>query len=358
MLYFVFATGRCNLRCWYCGGSFSPEVVPWEVEYRVEDLARFIEEDEEEAVVAFYGGEPLLNPGFIEEVLDKVPAKQFVIQTNGLLVKELSAKRWRMFDTVLLSIDGRPHVTDFYRGRGVYEKVVSAAHYLRGISFEGDLVARMAVSEQSNIYEEVAHLLSLGVFDHVHWQLDVVWSDRWRDFEGWLKASYLLGVEKLASLWVSKLVKGRVLGIAPFLGIYRALATGCCEKPPCGSGRSSFAVLTNGKVIACPIAVDASWAYLGDIWTAKPSLIRNAFSIGEPCTSCEEYEVCGGRCLYAYKERLWGEEGFRKICLATKHTIAQVRKHLRLINDLLESEVVERHQLLYPIYNNTIEIIP
>jgi len=39
-------------------------------------LKRLIEADDE-AVVIFYGGEPLLNPGFIMRVMDNVRARRF-----------------------------------------------------------------------------------------------------------------------------------------------------------------------------------------------------------------------------------------------------------------------------------------
>ncbi|MFP3160530.1 MAG: putative peptide-modifying radical SAM/SPASM domain-containing protein, partial [Vulcanisaeta sp.] len=82
-------------------------------------LKRLIEADDE-AVVIFYGGEPLLNPGFIMRVMDNVRARRFGVQTNGTLVNLLPRDYWRRMDVVLLSIDGREEVTDKNRGVGVY----------------------------------------------------------------------------------------------------------------------------------------------------------------------------------------------------------------------------------------------
>ncbi len=85
MLWLLFTTGACNLKCTYCGGSLDPRIVPWRVTYDIGLLKRLIEADDE-AVVIFYGGEPLLNPGFIMKVMDNIRAKRFGIQTNGILV--------------------------------------------------------------------------------------------------------------------------------------------------------------------------------------------------------------------------------------------------------------------------------
>ncbi|MCD6095876.1 MAG: radical SAM protein, partial [Thermoprotei archaeon] len=117
MLYFIITTGRCNLKCRYCGGSFPPELVPWEIQYDIEELNSFISQDPD-AIIAFYGGEPLLNAKFIEEVMDYVQAKRFVIQTNGLLFKKLKKNYWLRMDAVLLSIDGPEEITDYNRGKG------------------------------------------------------------------------------------------------------------------------------------------------------------------------------------------------------------------------------------------------
>jgi len=357
MLVFLLSTGECDLRCSYCGGSFSPQVVPHRVEYSISDLRRFLD-DCKDLTIAFYGGEPLLNSRFIMEVMNTIHADHYVIQTNGLNVCRLPPEYWRKFDAVLLSIDGVREVTDAYRGRGVYDTVLRSARWLREAGFSGDLIARMTVSEMSDIHRDVMHLLSLNLFDHVHWQLDVVWSDRWADFDGWAMRSYLPGIRRLLRWWVREMHAGRVPGIVPFLGVVKAALSGGQESPPCGAGRTSIAVSTDGRVLACPIAVMEEWAHLGDIQNSHVQDYIDAISIGEPCTSCDAFRFCGGRCLYAYKERLWGEEGFAKVCDITKTFIEEVLSALPEIEALLDEGRISREEVLYPPFNNSTEIIP
>ncbi|RLE66156.1 MAG: putative peptide-modifying radical SAM/SPASM domain-containing protein [Thermoprotei archaeon] len=357
MLFYIFTTGKCNLKCRYCGGSFPENLVPWRTRYRVEDLARFLEEDED-LTIAFYGGEPLLNVEFIKKLMEKIDAKHWVIQTNGLLIKKLEEKYWRKFDAILLSIDGVREVTDYYRGIGVYDKVLEAARYLKSISVEADLIARMTVSEQTRLYRDVVHLLSLDIFDHVHWQLDVIWSDRWIDFDSWLEKSYLPDLKKLVNLWATKLREGTVLGIAPFLGIIKAMFFEDLPAPPCGSGVEAFAIKTDGTILACPIAVDVEWAKIGDIKNTGLENLRRLFKIEEPCSNCNVFKYCRGRCLYTYYERLWGEEGFRKICRATRYLISLIGRLRDEIASLINEEKIDVKKLNYPKFLNTIEIIP
>lgn len=354
MILIVTTTGKCNMKCSYCGGSFDPRLVPWSEEYRLEDLIATIMRTG--CDVAFYGGEPLLNPELIMDVVDSLKSRgwrgRLVIQTNGTLFENLPLSYWLSFDSVLLSVDGRPEVNDEGRGRGNYERVIGAAKNLRRYGFSGDLIARMTAWERTDIYEDVTHLLGLGIFDHIHWQLDVIWSERW-DFREWSERSYLPGIRKLVSLWLEEMRKGRVLGIAPFLGIMRAELFGDLPSPPCGAGSESFTLLPNGKVLACPIAVDSSWAVLGklDNW------IRG-IEIGEPCKSCDYFKYCRGRCLYAYMERLWGEEGFKEVCYVTKEMIKIVLERVGEIRSLISERVISAEDLYYPRYNNTVEIVP
>jgi len=344
MLYIVLTTGKCNLKCRYCGGSFEPEFVPWKVSYPVSKLKKLVKPGD---IICFYGGEPLLNLEFIREVMDSVEAT-YVIQTNGTLVHELEEEYWKRFDTVLLSVDGVKEVTDYYRGKGIYDKVMSAREFLKGKV--RDLVARMALSERGDVYRDVKHLLPL--FDHVHWQLDVVWSERWENFSEW-KERYKEGIEKLAEFWIREMEKGKVWGIAPFQGILRVEYGVENLTPPCEAGVNSVAILPNGKVISCPIAVREKWATLGTI-----DSFRTECGIGEPCTSCPYLKYCGGRCLYAYKERYWGEEGFKQVCEITKHTINVLLNIKPRIDELIKKGALSKKELIYPEYNNSVEIIP
>jgi len=150
VLYIVFTTGRCNLRCRYCGGSFPQNLVPWAVEYPIDYLRRFISDDAE-PTIAFYGGEPLLNIGFIEQIMVEFTGCKFVIQSNGTQTRKLEPDYWLRFDSILLSIDGRRTITNHYRGPRAYESVINSARWLRSIGCRNDIIARMTVRTQRHI---------------------------------------------------------------------------------------------------------------------------------------------------------------------------------------------------------------
>lgn len=354
VLYFVLTTGQCNLRCSYCGGSFPKEEVGGRAEYDPRDLSRLLAGDDD-ATLAFYGGEPLMNAPFVEEVMDCVDAKRFVIQTNGLLWEKLGWEYWRRMDAVLLSLDGREELTDHYRGKGVYAAALKAGKGLKEGGYGGDLIARMAVSERADIFEEVVHLCSLRLFDHIHWQLDVGWSDSWEDFPKWAEQSYKPGIQKLLDFWISEIGRGEFHGIVPFLGILKRLREGG-PVPPCGSGSESYAVLPNGRVTACPIAYDASWADLGKLEKLFKPLPR--IGVTGECAGCRFLRVCGGRCLYFNREGLWGMKGFKEVCDITKFTIDALSQGEGRVLEAARKSGLPREKLDYPQYNNSTEIIP
>ena len=88
MQYHVVLTERCNLSRGYCGGTRHVEGIPLEVSYDVGDLANFISHDPE-AVIGFYGGEPLPAVDKMYEIMDRVPAKASTLQTNGTRLDEV-----------------------------------------------------------------------------------------------------------------------------------------------------------------------------------------------------------------------------------------------------------------------------
>ncbi|MEM1626400.1 MAG: TIGR04084 family radical SAM/SPASM domain-containing protein [Sulfolobaceae archaeon] len=352
MLWFIITTGKCNLTCKYCGGSFDKNVVPWSIKYSIDSLKQIIKKDPD-PIIFFYGGEPLLNYRFIMNVMDNIEAKRWGIQTNGLNIKLLPSEYWKRFNVVLLSIDGREEITDKYRGKGVYKSVINSAKYLKRFS-NIELIARMTVTKDSDIFQEVTHLLSLKIFDKIHWQLNVDWTERW-DLKSWADNNYLPGVRKLLQLFLDEIKNGSVLKIIPFLGIISAYFFNGYNGPPCGAGYRSVAVTPDGRILSCPIAVYEKWANIGNL---DSGLVLHEKIVFPECINCEFYRYCGGRCLYFMIERNWGKEGFLEIDYVTKSFIREVLGIIPKLEELIKKGIISKESLKYdPILDST-EVIP
>lgn len=102
---------------------------------------------------------------------------KFVLQTNGTKLNRTPTAVVNKMDTILISVDGGEKVTDTNRGAGTWRQAIDNGYLIRKNGFKGDLIARMTVSHVSgDIYQDVKDLFDLGIFDHVHWQLDAQWS--------------------------------------------------------------------------------------------------------------------------------------------------------------------------------------
>ena len=325
------------------------------------DLSAFLSKDDDPQLM-LYGGEPCLRIPLIIELMDAFPNARFMLQTNATLLDRIPEQYAKRFHSILISIDGRKEVTDYYRSVGVYEKVLGNVRWLESIGYSGDVVARMAVSQQSEIYEDVHHLLNLSdpSFGHVHWQLNVVWDaeGNWTDFDKWVTASYKPGITRLVEEWVAKMHEGVVQGIVPFQPIAYTLLTGKTSKLRCGSGLDTFAIHVDGSIGICPISPDWEFSIIGNLWKTTPTDIRNAMGVDEPCPSCDIYGICGGRCLFANKQRLWGDDGFLKVCDTTRHLVAEIESKIPEIRSLVSSGVINVKDFDYPEFNNGCEIIP
>ncbi|TFG34431.1 TIGR04084 family radical SAM/SPASM domain-containing protein [Candidatus Thorarchaeota archaeon] len=358
--YHLVLTRRCNLNCQYCHGGEDTENT--EIQYSLDDLVAFLEKDRTSVTLMLYGGEPTLRIPMIIQLMDRFPNTRFMLQTNALLLNRIPIEYVVRFHSILVSIDGMEQVTDRYRSEGVYQEVLDNVRWLRNNQYEGDVVARMTISQASDIYRDVRHLLDIRnpSFDHIHWQLNVIWDaeGNWNDFEEWVNTSYNPGISRLVEDWVRRMEDGIVEGIVPFIPITYSLLTGELSEIRCGSGIDTFAIHVDGSIGVCPISPDWEFSLVGDIWNSEPRNLHNIMKVEEPCPSCGDYGICGGRCLFANKQRLWGDEGFDKVCGTVKYLISSIRKKIPLIHQYIKDGRISIDNFKYPEFNNGCEVIP
>ncbi|MGY5854603.1 MAG: SPASM domain-containing protein [Candidatus Thorarchaeota archaeon] len=126
----------------------------------------------------------------------------------------------------------------------------------------------------------------------------------------------------------------------------------------CGSGIDTFAIHVDGSIGICPISPDWDFSIIGHINESSPASIRNSMTVDEPCPSCDIFGICGGRCLFANKQRLWGEAGFKKVCGTVRHLIDALQSKLGRVKELVKVGILTLTDFDYPEFNNGCEIIP
>lgn len=374
MFFHVILTTQCNSECRYCFGEALEDVdedfsdievdysLPGKMRYDVSLLSKLCERDAD-CVLTFYGGEPLLCIDEIKQIMDNVKAKLFVIQTNGLLLDHLKPEYVNRFHTILVSIDGEKALTDFYRGKGTFRKVIDNLRLIKHNGFKGELIARMTVMEQTDIYEQVKWLLENTEFSFasVHWQLNAgFWKNDFtrRDFRRWSEESYNVGIRELAKFWVDHMEENAaVLRLYPLLGIAQSLLLGENEnRLRCGGGWINYAVQTDGFIVPCPTMWGMKDYYLGHIGNADPPKLRKVF-VGQPCTKCNVFGLCGGRCLYANVTKRWNQTAYDQVCETVKNLIRAISEQMPRIHKLIEEGRIALKDFEFLKYNGC-EIIP
>jgi putative peptide-modifying radical SAM enzyme len=374
MFFHVVLTTECNLQCRYCFGEtledFDEDFADFDLDYSLPKkanydfalLAEFCKRDPD-CVLTFYGGEPLLCISEIKQIMDAVQPKHFMIQTNGLLLDKLEPEYVNRFHAILVSVDGDEELTDFYRGKGTFRKVIENVKHIVQNGFSGELIARMTVMEQTDIHKQVTRLLDNEefAFSSVHWQLNAgFWGNDFarRSFKSWSETSYVPGVERLARFWVDHVeAKGTVLRLYPFLGIANSLLfdeEACLLR--CGGGWINYAIQTDGYIIPCPTMWGMKNYYLGHINNAEPLKLKKIF-VNAPCTECTILNVCGGRCLYANITKRWNKDGYAAVCSTVKGLVKAVKTELPRINELINNGKVRLSDFNFMKYNGC-EIIP
>ena len=157
--------------------QIDPDLPP-ELNVNLDLLYNFLSRDPSPSLT-FYGGEPLLRMDLIERIMREAPVQRFMIQTNGLLLDRLNPEIVNRFSTILVSLDGQEDLNDANRGKGTYRKVIENIKKIRQNGYEQDIIARMTVTENTDIVEAV-HWLSDNPdysFSSIHWQLDANFSD-------------------------------------------------------------------------------------------------------------------------------------------------------------------------------------
>lgn len=331
---------------------------PESMSVSIPSLKRFLEKDKE-AVLIFYGGEPLLEKKKIMEIMDKIDIP-YRMQTNGKLLDKLPTDYLNRIEKILISIDGDKERTDFNKGEGTYELVLENIKKARKNGYKGEIIARMTISPEagaSDIYEQVVFLFGLGIFDAVHWQIDAGFYSSDFNYPEFKKFVYKYNksVNKLIDYWINKMKSGVVLRIYPFIAIIDSLIKKEKIKLRCGAGHSGYAINTDGKITACPIMNCIVDFEAGNIFNTQPNKLKK-FGIKE-CANCSYLDLCGGRCLYWRKAKLWPKKGDDLICKTIKSYIETLKEKLPEIKELIRRGIIKKRDFNYEKYFGP-EIIP
>jgi uncharacterized protein len=265
--------------------------------------------------VSFFGGEPLLHPGFVREAiehfereaerLDPALALSFVMNTNGTLLDDerlalMKAPRRFM---VNISVDGAPEVHDKVRrtlgDKGTYDTVTRTIARLREASVPYQLLAVVTPESARALGRTVETLLAL---EPVKAQLSINYGADWTEESiGALRE----GLRDAGDAWMASFRAGRAIPLNPMHGKILAHLHGGMPNPSrCQFATNELAVAPSGRIYPCAqmIGEDTDLALvIGHVAEGTDPrhvarLQRAKDRIDETCVSCELRDRCQSQC--------------------------------------------------------------
>ncbi len=328
----LLTTLKCNLRCSYCSLGVG-EVLGSQrhAAYSAEQLETFVRTHlgDKEVYITLYGGEPTLNTEFALELMERFPSQRFNLQTNGTLLHRVPETLLRRLSNIMVSVDGGEDVTDGFRGKGVYRKVVENVAAIRPRTF-GTLTARVTWWSGETTFEDLDELAR--AFDYVYFQFA-------QDAAAYSAQSVRKKKRVLAKL-VARFFSGDALyPIVPIMGIVRnkvtpsrinELSAGLTQ---CRVSTNLLNVMPDGKIYPCPDLLYSAELQQGDVvanWVRKSALQPHP---AMPCKSCEAYHFCRGNCMknlhlaYVKNDEAWRKRVTEPTCELIRFLGEEVDRH-------------------------------
>jgi radical SAM protein with 4Fe4S-binding SPASM domain len=266
-------TDRCNLRCRHCyiGDSLHQDL-PYET---IREILKEFEKIQGLRLL-LSGGEPLLHPQFwkVNEVLRDY-AFRSVLLSNGALITKDSAKRLRVHE-VQVSLDGMKKGHEAIRGKGTFEKTLSAIDHLQEANIPVS-IATMIHRENLNEFDSLASLIESKKIKE--WNVDL---------------PCIAGrMEENRALCVSPDEAGAFLRYGYGGGLHSSEKDTTCGAHLC-------VILANGKVAKCGLfsqePVGSIEEGLRICWERIPRI-----ELKELACNCSVREECRGGCRFRAK---------------------------------------------------------
>jgi uncharacterized protein len=305
----LMVTHACNLRCTYCyAGRKSASTMSREMGRRAIDRAIASTEKGGTLELGFFGGEPLLEPSLIAELIahaEEAAGRAGItlslsITTNGTIADgDARAIMTRPDVHLAISFDGLPEIHDRHRqtaaGQGSSGRVLETVARLVDCGRDFSVVMVVRPDTIAELPAGIRFLSQCGV-RHIEPALDLwtQWSEG--DVERLQRA-----IGEAADVWAAGLPNVSI-------GWFDEKAAQLARIPisptaRCGFGRGEVAVTPSGRLYPCErlIAEDAAgspMAIPGDVMDGQDflSLPPPAALSREPCDSCEMLGMCNTFC--------------------------------------------------------------
>lgn len=316
----------CNMGCGYCyaeQGTFGGTKKVMSAEIARASVDRLLQwaPTGSRVVVAFLGGEPLLNRAVLHETVHYAHTEAlrtghqaaFSLTTNATLINNDDAALFCDFlFSITVSIDGPAGVQD--RQRPMLNGAASTARILRGLERirlhrPRQLDARMTVTAGTGpLLPVLEHVLSLG-FDSAGFAPVIAAPDADTEIHGDATQRFAEQMIDCGRYALAKMLSGERCGFANLETALRELHRGSARAHPCGAGAGYLSIDADGDAYGCHRLVGDDHFHFGSLDTGidhdrrHAHLTEHAVDSQEPCRSCWARYLCGGGCYHEVAAR-------------------------------------------------------
>jgi radical SAM protein with 4Fe4S-binding SPASM domain len=311
-------TDRCNWNCKHCyqkGEYLNKEMSFDELLKVLDDYLRLLRLWEVPGRINVTGGEPFVRKDFfnlLEKFSEHGDLIKYAVMTNGSFITKDIAERLKELNVELvqLSLEGGEKTNDNIRGKGTYNKIITAAKIL----VEEGITTSFSFTSNKTNYKEFDKVSRIAKEIGVNF----VWSDRMVPYgEGKALKKDMMTPSELKEFYKSMFkscIESYYNKSKTKIHAFRALNFLAYEKQAkktyiCPVGESIIIVMPNGDVMPCrrlPVVIgNLKNQSLTEIWYSNEFLwrLRDKNEISQKCRNCKYFEKCmgGARCIsYCY----------------------------------------------------------
>ena len=309
----------CNLRCKYCfasTGDFGTGRKLMTVETGKKAIDFLLENsgNRKNLELDFFGGEPLMNFDAIKEVVKYARSREaeygkrfrFTITTNGMLLDDDKIDFInREMSNVVLSIDGRKEVNDYFRvlpnGQGCYDMILPKYQKLVAGRGDKEYYVRGTFTNKNLDFSNDVFALNEAGFDQISVEPVVGDDDIYALTEKDLPTVFA-EYEKLAQRLLENEKQGKKFNFFHFM---LDLDQGPCaikRLRGCGCGNDSVAITPDGDIFPCHQFVGIDEYKMGNIddgtfdQEMKADFAKAHVYSKPDCRECWAKFYCSGGC--------------------------------------------------------------
>ena len=309
----------CQLRCKYCfasTGDFGKgrKLMSFETGKHAIDFLLENSGDRPNLELDFFGGEPLMNFNVVKQVVEYARSREkeynkkfrFTITTNGLLLDDEKIDFInREMSNVVLSIDGRKEVNDYFRvlpnGQGCYDMILPKYQKLVAGRGDKEYYVRGTFTNKNLDFSNDVFALNEAGFDQISVEPVVGDDDIYALTEKDLPAVFA-EYEKLALQLLENEKKGKKFNFFHFM---LDLDQGPCaikRLRGCGCGNDYVAITPDGDIFPCHQFVGIDEYKMGNIdegtfnQEMKADFAKAHVYSKPDCRECWAKFYCSGGC--------------------------------------------------------------